>query len=129
LIPPRPTSAIPSIVSPIDEQWSRATSNGKPNGDARPETPPLFVIATDRTPIHIEARISAQDSRAIKLGTKATFAVPAFPNRQFSGTVTQIRPSPQTNEHVATTDIVIRAPNPDLWLKPGMQATIRIVKE
>jgi HlyD family secretion protein len=93
------------------------------------DSPPLFVIAADLTLIHIEATISAQDSRAIKLGTKATFAVPAFPNRQFSGTVTQIRPSPQTNEHVATTDIVIRAPNPDLLLKPGMAATIRILIE
>jgi HlyD family secretion protein len=117
------------ILSPIDGTVvSRNVELGQ-TVDAKPETPPLFVIATDRTPIHIEATISAQDSRAIKLGTKATFAVPAFPNRQFSGTVTQIRPSPQTNEHVATTDIVIRAPNPDLLLKPGMQATIRILIE
>jgi len=43
--------------------------------------------------------------------------------------VTQIRPSPQTNEHVATCDVVISAPNPDLLLEPGMAATIRIVIE
>jgi HlyD family secretion protein len=117
------------ILSPIDGTVvSRNVELGQ-TVDAKPETPPLFVIATDRTPIHIEATISAQDSRAIKLGTKATFAVPAFPNRQFSGTVTQIRPSPQTNEHVANTDVVISAPNPDLLLKPGMQATIGILIE
>jgi hypothetical protein len=55
--------------------------------------------------------------------------VAAYPNRTFSGTVTQIQPSPQALDHAATCDIVIRAPNPDLLLKPGMQATIRIVKE
>ncbi len=74
-------------------------------------------------------RVTSNWAKRSTRGTKATFAVPAFPNRQFSGTVTQIRPSPQTNEHVATTDIVIRAPNPDLLLKPGMQATIRILIE
>jgi HlyD family secretion protein len=121
--------ALTEILSPIDGTVvSRNVELGQTVG-AKPETPPLFVIATDLTPIHIEATISAQDSSAIKLGTKATFAVPAYPNRQFSGMVMQIRPSPQTNEHVVTTDIVIIAPNPDLLLKPGMQATIRIVKE
>jgi hypothetical protein len=60
---------------------------------------------------------------------KATFTVEAFPNRTFSGAVTQIRPSPQTYEHVATYDVVISAPNPDLLLEPGMAATIRIVIE
>jgi HlyD family secretion protein len=117
------------IVSPIDGTVvSRNVEMGQTVA-ADSEMPPLFVIATDRTPIHIEATISAQDSRAIKLGTKATFAVPAFPNRQFSGTVTQIRPSPQTYENAATTDVVISAPNPDLLLEPGMAATIRIVIE
>jgi RND family efflux transporter MFP subunit len=115
------------ILSPIDGTVvSRNVELGQ-RVDAKPETPPLFVIATDRTPIHIEATISAKDSRAIKLGTKATFAVPAFPNRQFSGTVTQIRPSP--DDHAATTGVVITATNPDPLLKPGMPATIRILIE
>jgi HlyD family secretion protein len=39
----------------------------------------------------------------------------------------QIGPSPQTIQKVVTYDAVIRAPNPDLLLKPGMKATIRIV--
>ena len=33
------------------------------------------------------------------------------------------------DKHAATYDVVISAPNPDLLLEPGMQATIRIVKE
>jgi HlyD family secretion protein len=117
------------ILSPIDGTVvSRNVELGQ-TVDGKPEAPPLFVIATDLTRIRIEATISAQDSSAIKLGDKATFTVEAFPSRMFSGTVTQIRSSPQTNEHAATTDIVIIAPNPNLLLKPGMHATIRIVIE
>jgi HlyD family secretion protein len=48
-------------------------------------------------------------------------------NRAFTGEVTQIRPSPQTVQNVATYDVVTSAPNPDLLLKPGMMVTISIV--
>ena len=117
------------IVSPIDGTVvSRNVEMGQTVA-AGSETPPLFVIAADLTLTHIDATISAKDSGEVKLGDKATFTVEAFPNRPFSGTVTQIRPSPQTDEHAATTDVVISAPNPDLLLEPGMAATIRIVIE
>ena len=60
------------------------------------------------------------------LGDKVSFTVEAFPNRPFAGEVTQIRQSPRTIQNVTTYDVVISAPNPDLLLKPGMKATIRI---
>ena len=91
------------------------------------ETPPLFLIAADLTVIHVDANVGEKDIGEVKPGDKATFAVEAFPNRPFTGEVTQIRPSPQTIQNVATYDVVISAPNPDLLLKPGMIATIRIV--
>ena len=117
------------IVSPIDGTVvSRNVEMGQMVA-ADSETPPLFVITADLTLTHLDAIISAKDSGEVKLGDKATFTVEAFPNSPFSGAVTQIRPSPQTNEHVATYDVVISAPNPDLVLKPGMQATIKIVIE
>jgi HlyD family secretion protein len=117
------------IVSPIDGTVvSRNVEVGQTVA-ADLETPPLFVIAADLTLTHIDAIINAKDSGEVKLGDKATFTVEAFPNRTFSGAVTQIRPTPQTYEHVATYDVVISAPNPDLLLEPGMAATIRIVIE
>ncbi len=117
------------IVSPIDGTVvSRNVEIGQTVA-ADSKTPPIFVIAEDLTLTHIDAIISAKDSGEVKLGDKATFTVEAFPNRPFSGAVTQIRPSPQTYEHAATYDVVISAPNPDLLLKPGMAATIRIVIE
>ena len=114
------------IVSPIDGTVvSRNIEMGQTVA-AGSETS-LFVIAADLTSTHIDAFISAKDIGEVKLGDKVTFTVDAFPNRPFSGAVTQIRPSTQTNKHVATYDVVIRAPNPDLLLKPGMAATVRIV--
>jgi HlyD family secretion protein len=116
------------IVSPIDGTVvSRNIETGQTVA-AGSETP-LFVIAADLTLTHIDAAISAKDGGEVKLGDKATFTVAAYPNRTFSGAVTQIRPSPQALDHAATYDVVISAPNPELLLEPGMAATIRIVIE
>jgi cytochrome o ubiquinol oxidase subunit IV len=117
------------IVSPIDGTVvSRKVEMGQTVA-AGSKTPPLFIIAADRALIHIDAMISAKDSGEVRLGDKVTFTVEAFPNRSFSGMVTQIRPSPQMDEPVATYDVVVSAPNPDLLLQPGMAASIRIVIE
>jgi len=117
------------IVSPIDGTVvSRNVEIGQTVA-ADAETPPLFVIAADPTLTHIDAIISGKDSSEVKLGDKVSFIVEAYPNRKFSGTVTQIRPSAQTHEPAATYDIVISAPNTDLLLESGMAATIRIVIE
>jgi cytochrome o ubiquinol oxidase subunit IV len=114
------------IVSPLDGTVvSRNVELGQTVA-ADSEMRPLFVIAANLAIAHIGATISAKDSGEVKPGDKATFTVEAFPNRQFTGTVTQMRPSPQTYENAATYDVVISAPNPDLLLKPGMAATIRI---
>jgi uncharacterized membrane protein (DUF4010 family) len=72
-------------------------------------------------------RLSEKDIGELKLGDKASISVTSFPNHPFTGEVTQIRPSQQKIQNVATYDVVISAPNPDLLLKPGMTATIRIL--
>jgi HlyD family secretion protein len=117
------------IVSPVDGTVASRNVELGQTVAAGSETRLLFVIAADLAPTHIGATIGEKDSGEVKLGDKATFTVEAFPNRQFSGTVTQIRPSPQTYVNAVTYDVVISAPNTDLLLKPGMAATIRIVIE
>ena len=91
------------------------------------ETPPLFLIAADLTVIHVDANPSEKDISEVKPGDKASFTIEAYPNHRFAGEVTQVRPSPQTFENVASYDVVISAPNPNLLLKPGMMVTISIV--
>jgi HlyD family secretion protein len=91
--------------------------------DARPP----FLVAADLSIIHVDANVGEKDIGEVKFGDKASFSVASFPNRPFAGEVIQIPQSPHTYQHVATYDVVISAPNPDLLLKPGMAATIKIV--
>jgi HlyD family secretion protein len=57
------------------------------------------------------------------------FTVESFAQRRFDGTMVQIRQAPQTIQNVVTYDAVIGAPNPELLLKPGMTATVRLVTD
>src|SRR6266705_2461894 len=55
-----------------------------------------------------------------------TFHVDAYPTEEFSGTVAQIRLQPVVVQNVTTYGTVIDVPNPELKLKPGMTANVKI---
>jgi len=88
---------------------------------------PLFVVAEDLTAMQVNGNVSENDVRAINLGDMASFTVEAIPNHLFAGATTQLGRSSQTLEHAPPYDVVITAPNPELLLKPGMTAKIKIV--
>ncbi len=91
------------------------------------QTPTLFLIATDLTQMQVDANVSESDIGQVKDGDAATFTVEAFPGRIFRGRVIQVRQSPQTIQNVVTYDVVVAASNPQLLLKPGMTADVRVV--
>ncbi|WGJ16583.1 efflux RND transporter periplasmic adaptor subunit [Methylocapsa sp. D3K7] len=118
-----------NIVSPNDGKVvSRNVKEGQ-RVTAGSQTPPLFVIAEDPALVHIEAIIAAKDSGEVKPGDKAAITVEAFPNQKFQGQVMHVRPAAHANENGAAFEVEITVPNPDLLLKPGMAATVRIMTE
>ena len=54
------------------------------------------------------------------------FTVDAFPNRNFTGEVQQIRLNPTTTQNVVTYNVRISLQNPDEILLPGMTAYVNI---
>jgi HlyD family secretion protein len=93
------------------------------------QTPTLFLIATDLTNMQVDTNVSESDVGALKVDGKVDFTVESFAQRRFDGTMVQIRQAPQTIQNVVTYDAVIGAPNPELLLKPGMTATVRLVTD
>jgi RND family efflux transporter MFP subunit len=114
-----------NIVSPVDGTVVSRDANIGQRVAAGPKTPPLFLI--DPAVIHINANAGGQDFGEFKPSSKVTFTIEAFPERSFAGEVTQLRPSPQIDAQAVVYDAVISAANPDLLLKPGMRAAIRVV--
>jgi HlyD family secretion protein len=117
------------IVSPVDGTViSRNVTPGQTVA-ASFQTPTLFLIATDLTKMQVDTNVSESDIGNMRPGSKATFTVEAYPDRNFTGTVAQVRQAPQTVQNVVTYDVVVSADNPEDALKPGMTATVRIVTE
>src|SRR5580765_1295282 len=93
------------------------------------QAPVLFTIAQDLRDMQVEAAIDEADVGRLRVGLPASFAVDAFPRRNFTGEIRQIRKSPQNVQNVVSYTVVISAQNPDLALLPGMTANVRIVVE
>lgn len=91
------------------------------------QTPELFSIAQDLTQMRIEALVAEADVSRVKLGQKVSFTVDAYNDRQFAGTVSQLRLNPSTQQNVVTFTVVVDVPNPDGALLPGMTVNARFL--
>ncbi len=90
-------------------------------------TPTLFVIAKDLANMQIEATVDESDIGQIRQGQAVRFTVQAYPDRTFTGKVTQIRLQPQTISNVVNYTVIIQAENARGLLLPGMTATVDFV--
>ena len=90
------------------------------------QAPVLFTIAQDLRDMQVEAAIDEADVGRLRVGLAASFAVDAFPRRNFDGEIRQIRKSPPNVQNVVSYTVVISAANPDMALLPGMTANVRI---
>jgi HlyD family secretion protein len=116
-----------TIYSPIDGTViSRQVDVGNTVA-ASLSAPTLFVIANDLRNMQIDAAVSEADIGNIENGQAVNFTVDAYPNRQFHGTVSQIRNSPKTAQNVVIYDTMIDVKNEDLKLRPGMTANVSII--
>jgi HlyD family secretion protein len=91
------------------------------------QAPVLFTIAQDLRDMQVEAAIDEADVGRLKVGQRANFTVDAFPRRNFTGEILQVRKSPVNVQNVISYTVVISAANPDLSLLPGMTANVRVV--
>jgi HlyD family secretion protein len=90
------------------------------------QTPVLFRIAEDLTRMQIDLSIDESDVGQIREGLPVQFTVDAFPNRNFTGEVYQVRLSATNLANVVTYPVVVEVANPDLVLLPGMTANAEI---
>jgi HlyD family secretion protein len=91
------------------------------------QAPVLFTIAQDLRDMQVEAAIDEADVGRLRVGQQASFTVDAFPRRNFTGEIRQIRKSPVNVQNVISYTVVISAANPDQQLLPGMTANVRVV--
>ncbi|MBI4572274.1 MAG: HlyD family secretion protein [candidate division NC10 bacterium] len=91
------------------------------------QAPTLFLIAQDLTKMQVETNVDEADIGRVTLEQEATFTVDSYPGQVFRGRVVQIRQAPQVVQNVVTYITVVAVANPELKLKPGMTANVKIL--
>jgi HlyD family secretion protein len=114
------------IISPIDGVVvARAFDVGQTVA-ASFQAPTLFTIAQDLTKMQVSADVSESDIGQVKMGQPVRFNVDAYPEREFRGSVSQIRLNATVNQNVVTYPVIVEVANTDLALKPTMTANVTI---
>lgn len=90
------------------------------------QTPTLIKIAQDLSEMRIDSSFAEADIGKIREGQKVRFTVDAFPDRNFTGEVQQIRLNPTTTQNVVTYNVRVSVQNPEHILLPGMTAYVNI---
>ncbi|MDP1831235.1 MAG: efflux RND transporter periplasmic adaptor subunit [Geothrix sp.] len=74
-------------------------------------TPNLFTIARDLARMKVEASIDEADIGQVKVGQRAFFTVDSFPDKQFTGSVSEVRLEPIVSQNVVTYKVVMEVTN------------------
>ena len=114
------------ITAPIDGIVIQRSVDVGQTVAASMQAPTLFIIAADLTKMQVNANIDESDVGRIRPDQNVTFRVDAYPGEEFQGTVAQIRLQPVVVQNVTTYATIINVPNPELKLKPGMTANLRV---
>lgn len=91
------------------------------------QTPILFQIAKDLSQMQINISVAEADIGLLQIDQQINFTVDAFPERNYTGGVKQVRLNPIILENVVTYNVVAMVSNDDGSLLPGMTANIRFV--
>ena len=115
-----------TIASPIDGVVVSRDINVGQTVAASLSAPTLFTIANDLTKMQVIANIDQADIGLVEQAKTATFGVDAFPQKEFKGTIQQMRLNPVNVQNVVTYNVVLDVDNPEQKLKPGMTANLTI---
>src|SRR6266550_6686838 len=85
----------------------------------------LFKMANLDT-VQIRALVDETDIGKVSSGLLTTITVDAYPNRPFEGSVLKVEPQATVQQNVTMFNVLIRIPNPNHLLKPGMNTEVEI---
>jgi HlyD family secretion protein len=116
-----------NIYSPIDGVVVERAMDVGQTVAASLSAPKLFVIANDLSQMQILANVDESDIGLITPDQPVTFTVQSYKDRQFTGSVKQVRLNSTTVNNVVSYTAIISVANTDGKLLPGMTATSKFV--
>src|SRR6266849_2964957 len=83
------------------------------------------VSLADLTDLQVELDIAQDDFSKLSHNQKGVVTVDAFPDRKYDGVIAEI--SPEANRQKATVQVKVQIQNPDEYLRPEMNATVKFL--
>ena len=83
-----------------------------------------IAVVVRINPLRAQLTIPEQFVSSVGVGQPITFAVDAFPGRQFEGKIRYVSPALQADQRALTAEAIV--PNPGSELKPGLFATAQV---
>ena len=83
------------------------------------------VALADLNDLQVELDISQDDFARLGPRQKGIVSVDAFPDRKYEGVIAEI--SPEANRQKATVQVKVQILNPDEFLRPEMNASVRFL--
>jgi HlyD family secretion protein len=87
---------------------------------------PVFSLA-DLKDLQVELDIAQDDFSRLGPKQKGIVTVDAFPDRKYEGVIAEI--SPEANRQKATVQVKVQVTNPDQYLRPEMNATVKFAAD
>jgi HlyD family secretion protein len=100
----------------ITAQFASAAEGG-PQGSV--------VSLADLDDIQVELEIAQDDFAKLSAKQKGIVSVDAFPDRKYQGQIAEM--SPEANRQKATVQVKVQILNPDAYLRPEMNATVKFL--
>ena len=92
-------------------------------------TPTMFIIAEDLSKMQILADMDESDIGYIKDSMQVRFTVQTYPEKEFYGSVSQIRLQPIEINNVVNYQVVVDVDNEKGLLLPGMTANLEFITD
>jgi len=83
------------------------------------------VALADLNDIQVELDIAQDDFAKLTPNEKGVITLDAYPDRKYKGEIAQI--SPEANRQKATVQVKVQILNPDSYLRPDMNATVKFL--
>jgi HlyD family secretion protein len=83
------------------------------------------VALADLNDIQVELDIAQDDFSKLGSNQKGIVSVDAYPDRKYNGYIAQI--SPEANRQKATVQVKVQIQNPDEYLRPEMNSTVKFL--
>jgi len=117
------------IKSPINGTITERSVEEGQTVAAAFSTPTMFIIAEDLSKMQILADVDESDIGFISNNMKVRFTVQTYTEKEFYGTVSQIRLQPISINNVVNYQVVVDVDNQKGLLLPGMTANLEFIIE